>query len=211
MAWASRGEPGDEATPDSQHNGTLTHSCTGIAVAMSGDDGLTIRNTRESKSSRAKCAASASPNLQWISIALKTACSISEYVAELRRLAARCDFGTHLVRDRLVCGVKSESIQKRLLSEADLTLAKAVKLATTMEAEHKNAQTLKSSSLFVGKVDRPSWTPSTRPSPIARLPLAVTHPCSRCFGIWVGCGNLTQLPRWLRVANRFYLADTDQQ
>ena len=49
-------------------------------------------------------------------------------MAELRRLAARCDFGTHLVRDRLVCGVKSESIQKRLLSEADLTLAKAVKL-----------------------------------------------------------------------------------
>ena len=38
--------------------------------------------------------------------------SLAEYVAELCRLAARCNFGTYLDdarRDRLVCGLRSES------------------------------------------------------------------------------------------------------
>ena len=49
--------------------------------------------------------------------------SISEYVAELRRLAAKCSFAGYLdeaLRDRFVCGLQSDSIQKRLLSEAEL-------------------------------------------------------------------------------------------
>ena len=63
--------------------------------------------------------------------------SIAEYVAELRRLAARCNFGAYLedaLRDRLVCGVSNENIQRGLLAEADLDLAKAVKRAVAMEA-----------------------------------------------------------------------------
>ena len=41
--------------------------------------------------------------------------SILEYVAELRRLAVHCEFAAYLdqaLRDRLVCGLRSESIQK---------------------------------------------------------------------------------------------------
>ena len=41
--------------------------------------------------------------------------SVSEYLANLRKLAARFKFGTFLseaLRDRLVCGLNSESIQK---------------------------------------------------------------------------------------------------
>ena len=54
--------------------------------------------------------------------------SISEYVAELKRLANNCQFGQYLdeaLRDRLVCGMRSQSTQKRLLAEADLTFSKA--------------------------------------------------------------------------------------
>ena len=43
--------------------------------------------------------------------------SIAEYIAELRRLAAKCAFAGHLdeaLRDRFVCGLKSEATQKRL-------------------------------------------------------------------------------------------------
>ena len=43
--------------------------------------------------------------------------TISEYVAELRRLATTCEFGDFLndaLRDRLVCGLRNESVQKRL-------------------------------------------------------------------------------------------------
>ena len=47
--------------------------------------------------------------------------TISTYLAELRRLSTHCAFADYLER--------SESIQKRLLAEADLTLKKAVELA----------------------------------------------------------------------------------
>ena len=58
--------------------------------------------------------------------------SISQYVAELRKLSEKCDFGDYLeqaLRDRLVCGLVSEKIQQRLLSEADLSLKKAFEIA----------------------------------------------------------------------------------
>ena len=44
--------------------------------------------------------------------------SVAEYEAELRRLTTNCKFGNHLtqaIRDRLVCGLRIEGTQKRLL------------------------------------------------------------------------------------------------
>ena len=55
----------------------------------------------------------------------KTGESIADFVADLRRLSIKCEFGEFLdqaLRDRFVCGVKSESLQKKLLTEADLTI-----------------------------------------------------------------------------------------
>ena len=46
--------------------------------------------------------------------------SVAQFVAELRRLATRCDFGEYLteaLRDRLVCGLSSEPAQRKLLGE----------------------------------------------------------------------------------------------
>ena len=65
--------------------------------------------------------------------------SVAEYMAELRRLAGKCQFETHLedaLRDRLVCGLRNEHMQRGLLTEADLNLEKAIKRATAMEAAH---------------------------------------------------------------------------
>jgi len=39
-----------------------------------------------------------------------------------------------MLRERLVCGVRNEHVQKRLLVEKDLTFAKAKELAKSMEA-----------------------------------------------------------------------------
>ena len=69
--------------------------------------------------------------------------SITVFLSKLRRLAAFCSFGTFLeealeeeeaLRDRLVCGVLNEAIQRKLLTEADLTLSKAFKIAQGIEA-----------------------------------------------------------------------------
>lgn len=79
--------------------------------------------------------------------------SISEYVAELRRLTQFCEFGAGLsdaLRDRLVCGMHCQSTQKRLLSEKDLTLDKALTLAVSMETADKDALELQKKALDSG-------------------------------------------------------------
>ncbi len=67
--------------------------------------------------------------------------SLVEYVAELRKLAQDCNFGdtlTVMLRDRLVCGVNDDSIQRRLLSEDGLTFETALKKAQAIETANKN-------------------------------------------------------------------------
>ena len=62
--------------------------------------------------------------------------SINQFMMELRRIARTCDFGQFLqeaLRDRLVCGLYNSSIQKRLLSEKDLTLQRAIDIAAAAE------------------------------------------------------------------------------
>ena len=43
----------------------------------------------------------------------------------------------------MVCGLRSDSIQKRLLTEVDLTFTRAVELSQGMEAAHQNTQLMK--------------------------------------------------------------------
>ena len=72
--------------------------------------------------------------------------SVTVYVAELRKLSEHCDFKATLgdaLRDRLVCGIKNENIQKRLLSESDLKLDKAIEIATAMETAARDAVELR--------------------------------------------------------------------
>ena len=72
--------------------------------------------------------------------------NISSYVAELRALADQCSFGDSvdtMIRDRLVCGINEDSIQKRLLTEGDkLTLDKAITIAQSYETAEKDATEL---------------------------------------------------------------------
>ena len=82
--------------------------------------------------------------------------SIADYLASLRRLASRCQFGAFLaeaLRDRLVCGLLSENIQKVLLTKADLTLEKALETAQGMEAAAQKSKELKDRSDAVLAVD----------------------------------------------------------
>ncbi|KAL3969421.1 ER membrane protein complex subunit 3 [Sarotherodon galilaeus] len=67
--------------------------------------------------------------------------SVGDYVAELRKLAQDCNFGdslTVMLRDRLVCGISDDRIQRRLLAEDSLTFEKALKFAQAMEAANRD-------------------------------------------------------------------------
>ena len=66
--------------------------------------------------------------------------TVAQFVVELKRLALKCELGTFLeeaLRDRLVCGLKSVQIQKKLLAERDLTFKKAFETAQSMEIVEK--------------------------------------------------------------------------
>ena len=72
--------------------------------------------------------------------------SIPFYGTELKRLSEHCDCEVTLedmIRDRLVCGVRSPKIQQRLLAETELSFDRAMKIASAMERAEKNVLTLK--------------------------------------------------------------------
>lgn len=76
--------------------------------------------------------------------------SIDEFVAKLRGLAERCGFQERLdemVRDRLVVGVKDEAVQRELLAESELSLAKAVRIAKRVEEERLQRASQQPSSI----------------------------------------------------------------
>lgn len=71
--------------------------------------------------------------------------TVREYVSALQKLTEHCDFQDHLentLRDRLVCGLRDVSAQKRLLSKEDLTFVKAVEMAEMAETAEKDAAEL---------------------------------------------------------------------
>ena len=75
--------------------------------------------------------------------------SVSQFIAELRRLARHCEFKTFLdeaLRDRFVCGLHAKATQNRLLTEKNLTLTKALEIAVGMEAAAKEVTELQARS-----------------------------------------------------------------
>ncbi|XP_070381275.1 uncharacterized protein [Dermacentor albipictus] len=69
--------------------------------------------------------------------------AVKDFVAELRKLADPCAFGGELennLRDRIVHGIRDEAMRRRLLEESELTLDRAVKIITSMEAAVSGAK-----------------------------------------------------------------------
>ena len=68
---------------------------------------------------------------------------MDQYLTELLQIAANCDFESitpdHLLRDRLVKGIKNAKIHENLLKEKKLTLEKAIDIAHAAEStEHSH-------------------------------------------------------------------------
>ena len=93
--------------------------------------------------------------------------SVATYLAELRKMAVPCEFGATLgeaLRDRLVCGLGNEAHQKRLLSEPDLTLDKALVLAQSLETADVNAKTLRGHEPALRRLSQGSSRQHSAPS-----------------------------------------------
>ena len=75
--------------------------------------------------------------------------SVSDYVSALRALSEFCEFKAstleEMLRDRLVCGIDDERIQRSLLAEKELPFARALDLARAVETAGKNTEEIKAS------------------------------------------------------------------
>ena len=72
--------------------------------------------------------------------------SIAAFVASLHKIAEHCEYKDTLkdmLRDRLVCEVNHDSIQRKLLAEKNLMYDKALKIALTMETAEQGTKDLK--------------------------------------------------------------------
>ncbi|XP_022111397.1 uncharacterized protein LOC110990623, partial [Acanthaster planci] len=67
--------------------------------------------------------------------------SIAQYGVALQNLASPCQFGTFLddaLRDRLICGLRIEYVQKHLLTKDGLTFQNTLEIAKALETATKD-------------------------------------------------------------------------
>ena len=71
--------------------------------------------------------------------------TVDEYVTKLHSLNSTCEFGAltdDLIRDRLLLGTKLDQLRPKLLSEADLTLQKALEICRSLRKLNGSCETL---------------------------------------------------------------------
>lgn len=113
--------------------------------------------------------------------------TVNQYLAALRELAATCDFGSNtdeMLRDQFLENVSNSHIRERLLMEPNLTLDKAVTIATQMESAAEQAKSIggRTSSLQVKAVQKKPCRPQPTSKPPARasIPAKPLRTCFRC-------------------------------
>ncbi|XP_063545758.1 uncharacterized protein LOC134753750 [Cydia strobilella] len=98
--------------------------------------------------------------------------SVEQYTFELNKLAMTCEFKDlrdDLIRDRLICGLREDSMRERLLRESEtLTLQKAVDMCRIAEMSRMQAGCIKQEDTIV---DCPNVQPVVHAP--RKLPLAL--------------------------------------
>nr|CAI5833257.1 unnamed protein product [Callosobruchus analis] len=111
--------------------------------------------------------------------------SVADYIVELRKLASSCSFCEFLddaLRDRFVCGIRSEQLQRQLLSDDKLSFKIACQRAQAAELAEKQVKDLASST------DNPIYAVQRYPekkynkSPVTRVNSGMCKNCGRTHG-----------------------------
>ena len=116
--------------------------------------------------------------------------TVSEFAAQLQRLASTCNYGAHLneaLWNRFVCGLRRTTIQKRLLTE-EVDFDQAMKIALGQEAAENDLAQLNGQADDSNKVNklhnghgkqRPPKPPSKSPGK-EQTPTGKTQTCLSC-------------------------------
>ena len=114
---------------------------------------------------------------------------MNTYIAELRKLSEHCQFGQFLndaLCDRFVCGMSNSSIRKRLLTEKDLDLEKAISVAFSLESSIRESEQMdvKTEGSTVQRIDdgRRRCYRCDSDSHLANRCRHINTTCSTCSG-----------------------------
>lgn len=121
--------------------------------------------------------------------------SVKEYCADLKRLATHCEFGdalTEQLRDNLVCGLRNENMQRKLLSEVDLTFERCIELASAMEAATRDA-----AELHQGETIHKLYAKMTGKTKQRNVDSGSKQPGKKCYR----CGSTVHLANQCRHKN----------
>ncbi|KFD54750.1 hypothetical protein M513_04450 [Trichuris suis] len=108
--------------------------------------------------------------------------TISDFVTDLRRLTAKCNFLEldNMTRDRLVCGLRDEALQCRLFAQKQLDLAMALSLVEAYKAALKDVECIRTRQPDEISIGRMQITRSLKPQPPGNGVFAGHLNCSRC-------------------------------
>ena len=109
------------------------------------------------------------------------------YISSLRILVKPCKYGDladEMVRDRIVCGIKSDTVRKQLLKEATLTLTKAVEICKVHEVSLQHTREINDKANNSKEVNaihnKPNYS-SKRPKPSRPMSSSISN-CINCGG-----------------------------
>ena len=106
--------------------------------------------------------------------------SFQAYLADVRVKASTCKFGDlkdQMLRDRLVCGITSDTVRKLLLREDKLTLAKAINICQINELSEQRIKEL-SNTTEVHSLQRQART--QQKTPVERKATHTGDTCGTC-------------------------------
>ena len=112
---------------------------------------------------------------------------MAAFVAALHKIAEHCQYKDTLkdmLRERLVCGVNHEGIQRKLLAEKNLTYEKALEIALTMETAEQGTKDLKVHDIMVAPKDI-HYTPLLKSKNVAQQEDPRPNLRSHFTDVWV--------------------------
>ena len=115
--------------------------------------------------------------------------SVTDFMASLREIAKYCEYKDTLnmmFRDRLVCDVNHQAIQKRLLGEKELSYERALEIALSIETAEKDVKNFQKASgtiMYHYVPEKSTNRFQTRNEQTSTHRAAVPNsPCHRCLG-----------------------------
>lgn len=111
------------------------------------------------------------------------------YVTELKSLASTCEFGKlkdSLIKDRIVCGIESDKLRKKLLVETNLNLNKCIDICKSSELTQAHTKQISTETVHVDKVNKqnrnqkPNYQNKKAKKSSGKFQSSIINNCTRC-------------------------------